>query len=211
MFLDKVLTKSVKEAMSNAYVVKKCLELGYSTWVLSSNELLVDEGLLLERIRSEYDFYIGENSGVLIVKSSLVTQKLWSSIESSARKNQGVDCIHLVREVVEGKGKMVKTVETVSIGENTNANQSLGDGNRWCIGHLITLERKKELVAFSGDGMAMIHTELCEGLSYLIVKPRQANGTRFRSIAIICSLFVSLNGTHACLIVYASGVILIPI
>ncbi|CAN6839156.1 unnamed protein product, partial [Brassica oleracea var. botrytis] len=76
MFLDKVLTKSVKEAMSNAYVVKKCLELGYSTWVLSSNALLVDEGLLLERIRSEYDFYIGENSGVLIVKSSLVTQKL---------------------------------------------------------------------------------------------------------------------------------------
>lgn len=136
MFLDKVLTKSVKEAMSNAYVVKKCLELGYSTWVLSSNALLVDEGLLLERIRSEYNFYIGENFGVLIVKSSLVTQKLWSSIESSARKNQGVDFIHLVKEVVEGKGKMVKTVETVSIGENTNANQSLGDGNRWCIGHV---------------------------------------------------------------------------
>ncbi|WZY74765.1 hypothetical protein YC2023_021149 [Brassica napus] len=46
----------------------------------------------------------------------------------SAKKNQGLDFIHLVKEVVEGKGRMVKTVETVSIAENTNANQSLGDG-----------------------------------------------------------------------------------
>lgn len=36
-------TDSVKEA----YVVEKCLELGYSTWVFSSNVLLVDKGLLL--------------------------------------------------------------------------------------------------------------------------------------------------------------------
>ncbi|CAF2135799.1 unnamed protein product [Brassica rapa] len=65
---------SVKEAMGNAYVVKKCLELGYSTWLFKSNALLVDEGLLHDRIRSGYGFY--ESSGVLIVQSSLVTQKL---------------------------------------------------------------------------------------------------------------------------------------
>ncbi|CAH8303582.1 unnamed protein product [Eruca vesicaria subsp. sativa] len=132
-------TDSVKEALGNAYVVKKCLELGYSTWVFSSNVLLVDEGLLLDRIRSEYDFYIDESSGVLIVQSSLATQKLWSnefmpSIVSSATKNlspkHGLDFIHLVKELVEQKGNMIKTVETMSISENINAksvNQSMGE------------------------------------------------------------------------------------
>ncbi|KAF2612584.1 hypothetical protein F2Q70_00007348 [Brassica cretica] len=130
-------TDSVKEA----YVVEKCLELGYSTWVFSSNVLLVDKGLLLDRIRSEeYDFYIGESSGVLIVQSSLATQKLWSnelmpSIVSSATKNpspqHGLDFIHLVKELLEQKGKKVKTVETMSIAENINVrsvNQWLEDG-----------------------------------------------------------------------------------
>ncbi|KAJ4908483.1 glycosyltransferase family protein 2 [Raphanus sativus] len=137
-----IKSDSVKEALSSAYVVMKCSELGYSTWVFSSNVLLVDEGLLLDRIRSEYDLYIGESSGVLIVQSSSATQKLWSnelmpSIISYATKNpspkQGVDFIRLVKEIVEQKGKMVKlkTVETMTIAENTNAssvNQSLGDG-----------------------------------------------------------------------------------
>ncbi|CAF1697179.1 unnamed protein product [Brassica napus] len=130
-------TDSVKEA----YVVEKCLQLGYSTWVFSSNVLLVDKGLLLDRIRSEeYDFYIGESSGVLIVQSSLATQKLWSnelmpSIVSSATKNpspqHGLDFIHLVKELLEQKGKKVKTVETMSIAENINVrsvNQWLEDG-----------------------------------------------------------------------------------
>ncbi|ESQ46892.1 hypothetical protein EUTSA_v10028084mg [Eutrema salsugineum] len=146
MFLDNLVKSttsypnSVKEALGNSYVVKKCLELGYSTWIFSSNALLVDKGPLLDRIRSEYDFYIGETSGILIVQSSSVTQKLWSSellhsIVSSATKNpspkQGLDFIHLVKELVERKGKMIKTVETMSIAENTNAksvNRSLGDG-----------------------------------------------------------------------------------
>ncbi|KAL0728238.1 hypothetical protein Bca4012_024331 [Brassica carinata] len=126
-------SNSVKEAMGNAYVVEKCLELGYSTWVLSSNALLVDEGLLHDRIRSGYDFYIGESSGVLVVRSSSVTQKVWSndvvdSIVSSATKNKGLDFVHVVKEVVELKGKMIKTVEMMSIGENTNANTLFGDG-----------------------------------------------------------------------------------
>ncbi|KAF8115944.1 hypothetical protein N665_0025s0379 [Sinapis alba] len=146
MFLDKLVkgktsySNSVKEALGNAYVVKKCLELGYSTWVFSSNALLVDKVPLLDRVRSEYDFYIGESSGILIVKSSSTTQKLWSnellhSIVSSATKSpspkQGLDFIRLVKELVERNGKMIKTVETMSIAENTNANsvnRSLGDG-----------------------------------------------------------------------------------
>ncbi|CAN6805829.1 unnamed protein product [Brassica oleracea] len=94
-----------------------------------------------DRIRSEeYDFYIGESSGVLIVQSSLATQKLWSnelmpSIVSSATKNpspqHGLDFIHLVKELLEQKGKKVKTVETMSIAENINVrsvNQWLEDG-----------------------------------------------------------------------------------
>ncbi|KAG7555023.1 Nucleotide-diphospho-sugar transferase [Arabidopsis suecica] len=139
MFLDKLIKSktsypnSVKEALGNAYVVKKCLELGYSTWAFSSNSLLIDKGPLLDRVSSEYDIYIGERSGSLIVQSSPVTQKLWSNefLHSIASSKQSLDFIHLVNELVEQKGKRIKTVETMDIAENTNANsvnQSLGDG-----------------------------------------------------------------------------------
>lgn len=146
MFLDKLIKSktpypnSVKEALANAYVVKKCLELGYSTWVFSSNALLVDKGPLIDRISSEYDFCVGESSGILIVQSSPVTRKLWSSellrsIASSATKNPSpkpsLDFIHLVKELVKQKGKRIKTIESMGIAENINAksvNQSLGDG-----------------------------------------------------------------------------------
>lgn len=99
--------------------------------------------VLHDRMRSEYDFFVGESSEVLIVQPSSVTQKLWrneflQSILSSATKNQGLAFIHLVNEVVERKGKMIKTVETVSIEENTNANQYRPElATRWCIiGHV---------------------------------------------------------------------------
>ncbi|KFK25502.1 hypothetical protein AALP_AA8G123000 [Arabis alpina] len=160
MFLDKLIKSktpylnSVKEALANAYVVKKCLELGYNTWVFSSNALLVDKGPLVDRISSEYDFYVGESSGVLIVQSSPVTQKLWSNefLRSIASSKQSLDFIHLVKELVKQKGKRIKTIETMSIAENIDArsvNQSLGDG--------------KPLVSWSPEvGSNIIRTKLTE-------------------------------------------------
>ncbi|CAA7039840.1 unnamed protein product [Microthlaspi erraticum] len=131
---------SVKEALGNAYVVKKCLELGYSTWVFSSNALLVDKGQLLGRISPEDDFYVGESSEILVVQSSSNTQKLWSneflhSIASTGTKTPSlkpsVDFIQLVKELVERNGKKINNVEMMGIAENVDAkslNQSLGDG-----------------------------------------------------------------------------------
>ncbi|XP_024012625.1 uncharacterized protein LOC18017290 isoform X2 [Eutrema salsugineum] len=173
MFLDKLMKSktsypnSVKEALGNAYVVKKCLELGYSTWVFSSNALLVDKGPLVRRISSEYDFYVGESSGILVVQSSSATQKLWSnellhSIISSATKNPSLkpslDFIHLVKELVERKGKRIKNVEMMGIAENTNdnsVNQSLGEG--------------KPVVFWSPEvGSKIIRTKLAELNLWLI-------------------------------------------
>ncbi|XP_009131269.1 uncharacterized protein LOC103855966 [Brassica rapa] len=163
-----IKSDSVKEALSSAYVVMKCLELGYSIWVFSSNALLVDEDLiLLDSIRSGYDFYIGESSGVLIVLSSPVSRKLWRnelmpSIVSSATKNpspeHGLDFIQLVKELLEQKGKKVKTVETMSIAENTNAESV----NQW-------LEDDKPVVYWSPEvGSNIIQTKLAELNLWLI-------------------------------------------
>ncbi|CAN8299432.1 unnamed protein product [Cochlearia groenlandica] len=139
MFLDKLIKSktlypnSVKKALRNAYVVQKCLELGYNTWVVSSNALLVNKVQLLGRISPKHDFYVGESSGILIVQSSSVTQKLWSNkfLQRIASTNQSVDFVQLVKELVKQKGKRIKALETMSIAENINAksvNQTLGDG-----------------------------------------------------------------------------------
>nr|VDD19016.1 unnamed protein product [Brassica oleracea] len=99
-------------------------------------EFGMNDGRDIKEIISEVD---GDNDGRINYDEFVAMMRKGNPDpipKKRPRKNQGVDFIHLVKEVVEGKGKMVKTVETVSIGENTNANQSLGDGNRWCIGHV---------------------------------------------------------------------------
>ncbi|WZY74767.1 hypothetical protein YC2023_021151 [Brassica napus] len=102
---------SVKEAMGNAYVVKKCLELGYSTWLFKSNALLVDE----------------------------------------------------VKEVVKGKGKIVKTVETMSI------------ENRWEMANRPVVYWSHEVHA-----VVCIPDKRCETDHYCIdSKSNTSNGTRF--------------------------------
>ncbi|CAN8256540.1 unnamed protein product [Cochlearia groenlandica] len=175
MFLDKLVERkpsypnSVKDSLGNAYVVKKCLELGYNTWVFSSNALLVDNGPLLHRINSEHDIYVGESSGILIVRSSLETQKLWSneflrSIASSATKKaphlkQSLDFIRLVKELVKQKGKRIKTFETLGIAENSIANYTLNQ----------SLVDNKPVVRWSPEvSSSIVQTKLAELNLWLI-------------------------------------------
>ena len=84
------------------------------------------------------------------------------SIVSSATKNpspeHGLDFIQLVKELLEQKGKKVKTVETMSIAENTNAESV----NQW-------LEDDKPVVYWSPEvGSNIIQTKLAELNLWLI-------------------------------------------
>ncbi|KAG5408368.1 hypothetical protein IGI04_004687 [Brassica rapa subsp. trilocularis] len=91
-------------------------------------EFGMNDGRDIKEIISEVD---GDNDGRINYDEFVTMMRKGNPDpipKKRPKKNQGLDFIHLVKEVVEGKGRMVKTVETVSIAENTNANQSLGDG-----------------------------------------------------------------------------------
>ncbi|KAI3450059.1 hypothetical protein Pfo_006724 [Paulownia fortunei] len=68
----------VKEILIMAYVTKKNLELGYSTWVLDGNMLPRSSDSFLDTFDHTNDFYVGKTSRLLFVRSSSSTLKIWS-------------------------------------------------------------------------------------------------------------------------------------
>ncbi|XP_010536145.1 PREDICTED: uncharacterized protein LOC104811206 [Tarenaya hassleriana] len=111
---------AVKEALGTAHVVKKCLELGYSSWIFTSKALLVDKTALLDRVGSEYDFYAGEGSRILGVRHSSAAQKLWTDefLRTIAAKTPSLkaseNSIVLVSKLLEQKGKKIKNIDVNS-------------------------------------------------------------------------------------------------
>ncbi|ESR59590.1 hypothetical protein KPL70_002762 [Citrus sinensis] len=67
-----------KEVLVKVYVIKKCLEYRYSAWVVDANFLPFSNDLFLEPIDATSDFYYGESSKLLFVKSSSSVQKMWT-------------------------------------------------------------------------------------------------------------------------------------
>lgn len=68
-----------KEVLVKVYVIKKCLEYRYSAWVVDANFLPFSNDLFLEPIDATSDFYYGESSKLLFVKSSSSVQKMWTT------------------------------------------------------------------------------------------------------------------------------------
>lgn len=68
----------VKENLVKAYVIKKNLELGYSTWMLDGNMLPLSSASFLGTFDQTNDFYVGKTARVLLVRSSSSTAKIWN-------------------------------------------------------------------------------------------------------------------------------------
>ncbi|CAK9154370.1 unnamed protein product, partial [Ilex paraguariensis] len=137
----------IKEIFVKAYVVKKCLELGYSTWVLDGNFLPVTSDSLVDFFDPKYNFYVGTNSTFLFVRSSSSALKTWvddftykvalmasSLITKESVSMEGSNFAYVVAKTLEWCSVKFTWVDGMSFGANINAfdvNQtSLGNGKK---------------------------------------------------------------------------------
>lgn len=69
----------IKEMVVKAYVIKKCLELGFDSWVVDWKMLLLSDNPLLEpdSTGSTYNFFAFKGSGIFIARSSSSSRKVW--------------------------------------------------------------------------------------------------------------------------------------
>lgn len=151
----------INKILVNAYIIKKSLENGYSSWVVDGNMLPVRSPYV--EYDPIYDFYTGKSLELLFVRSSSSAQKTWvdkfiskiaetvDSLKSQSKK--GTNYVHIMAKFLEQNGLMIKNVDEASIGVNigtNNVNQS-------------SLAPEKNLVFWStGVGFDLIQKRLEE-------------------------------------------------
>ncbi|XP_040992248.1 uncharacterized protein LOC121239162 [Juglans microcarpa x Juglans regia] len=127
-----------KQILVKAYVIKKCLEYRYNSWMVDGNMLFFSSGLFLDFIDPTYDFYVGKSLELLYVKGSYSAEKFWvgnllSKVEAmmNSRKvalsRDGVSFVYIAAKLLEQKGEKIMGFDETSFGikiGTENVNQS---------------------------------------------------------------------------------------
>ncbi|KAL5580303.1 hypothetical protein UlMin_012745 [Ulmus minor] len=112
-----------------AYVIKKCLESGYSSWVMEGNMLPLSGSPFLE-LDPSFDVYTGKSLELFFIRSSSSVRKIWvdsfmSKIAATSKtmlnKNERIFA-HVVAKLLEQKGVPVKRVDDTSSGVDIATN-----------------------------------------------------------------------------------------
>lgn len=118
----------IKEALVKAYVIKKCLESGFHSWMIDGNVVPVVEGFP-EIPDLSSDFSVMNGAEILFVKSSQTSKKLWvddfiyklaSATEFlTSRDSLSIDQRHFVyfsAKSLEERSVNIKRIDGMSFG-----------------------------------------------------------------------------------------------
>lgn len=156
-------TELIHTILAKAYVIKKCIEFGYSSLVMEGNMLLVGRYPYLEFDHNS-DFFAGKSSDLFFIRSSTSAQKIWVdkfisdvaiTVNSLVSEKETTSFVHVVANLLVQKGVTIKRVDETSFGVDIasggNVNQfSLGTGKKivfWSrkIGSDLVRKRLEEL------------------------------------------------------------------
>lgn len=70
----------LQETLVKAYVIKKCLDLGYDSWVMASNVIPVSGDIFSNAKDLSYDASASRNSKILFVRNSPRISKIWNDV-----------------------------------------------------------------------------------------------------------------------------------
>ncbi|KAL2336349.1 hypothetical protein Fmac_010795 [Flemingia macrophylla] len=127
--------ETMKSVLAKTYVIKKCIENRYNTWVMDGSMVLTSD-LLSESGDPNNDFVVANNLELLYARSSSSSDKLWvdgfvskvvATTESLAGKDSPthgrLSFVHIVTKLLEQNGARISRVDEASIGTK------IGSGN----------------------------------------------------------------------------------
>ncbi|RWW58442.1 hypothetical protein BHE74_00034693 [Ensete ventricosum] len=127
-------TDVIRETWVKAIIVQKCLELGYNLWLIEGN-MIPGSGSLSELPHPSYDFVVAEDVGLLFVKSSPPSVKMWnddyihkvvaeckSLIGSNSHLMEHKNFVHLARKALNDNADVrVWKLDDSAVGEKLGA------------------------------------------------------------------------------------------
>ncbi|GMN70096.1 hypothetical protein TIFTF001_039142 [Ficus carica] len=157
-FLRSIVTPKIKDIQDSrvelintilvkAYVIKKCIEFGYSSLVMEGNTLLV-EGYPRLEFEHTSDFFAGKSSELFFVRCSTSARKIWVdkfisdvaiTVNSFLSEKESMSFVHVVANLLEKKGTTITRVDETNFGidiaSSENVSQlSLGVGKKIVFG-----------------------------------------------------------------------------
>jgi len=131
----------IKDIMVKAYVVKKCLESGFDSWVVDWNILPLSNKFLLNSTDSKQEFYIDKGLGLFISRSSSSSCKIWgkfaanleSLVSEASPSSEYGNFVDEVSKFSERQGLKLKSLDEASFAlklESIGVNQTLPKNTR---------------------------------------------------------------------------------
>ncbi|KAK9273033.1 hypothetical protein L1049_017840 [Liquidambar formosana] len=118
-----------KEILVKAYVIKKCLESRYNSWVVDGNLLFNSSDLFLDFVDPTYDFYAVKTVELFFVRGSSSVQEIWvdnfmykvaamvdSLMSRGSFTREDINFVHVIVKLLEQKGVRIKSIDETSIG-----------------------------------------------------------------------------------------------
>ncbi|QHO52307.1 Transferring glycosyl group transferase, putative [Arachis hypogaea] len=115
---------AIKSILAKAYVIRKCIQNRYNTWVINGN-MLLNSNLLSESSDLNKDFFVANNLDFFYAKSSSSSEKVWSNdfvskvvalADSLARKDDGIRFVYVVKKLLEESGARIGRVDETTFG-----------------------------------------------------------------------------------------------
>ncbi|KAJ4824115.1 hypothetical protein Tsubulata_008861 [Turnera subulata] len=140
----------MKDILVKAYVIKKCLDDGYNSWIVDANVLFVSNDMPHELVSSAEHFYAWKGSQVFSVRNSSAVKKLWGDgfLEKVAAKagqvsspQENKDFVDVVLKVLQKNGARISWVDEASYGMKIGANSF----------NQTSLEAGKKVIYWSGE------------------------------------------------------------
>ncbi|PON74114.1 Nucleotide-diphospho-sugar transferase [Parasponia andersonii] len=148
----------ISSILVKSYVIKKNMELGYSSLVMEGNMLLV-KGYPYLDFDNIHDFYTGKSSGLFFVRNSTSARKIWVDkfipasvvmLKSLLGKQESTSFAGIMGKLLEEKNTKIKIIDETRFGvdiSSNNVNQfSLGVERKiiyWPAGMGLDLLRKR--------------------------------------------------------------------
>ncbi|KAJ0083580.1 hypothetical protein Patl1_30096 [Pistacia atlantica] len=168
------------EVFVKAYVIKKCLEFRYNSWVVNGNLLFVNSDFFLQSIDATADFLVAKSLELGHIRSSSAVQKIWTDdflfevatmVDKISLPRARRSFAYIVTNLLEQKGSVaIKRINETNVGmvlDAENANRSsLEVGKKlvyWSteLGLDIVQKRLKELSMWIIDGDSSCLAVIC--------------------------------------------------
>lgn len=137
----------MKEVIVKAYIIKQCLELKFSSWVVDGNMLFLESNLFFYSVNLSCDIYAGNTSEILFVRSSSSIKKTWddgfiykvasmvnSSSDRDSLSSETTEFVYRVAKLLEQNGDRIQRIDEhnliMKIDSSSTSGTTLEDGKK---------------------------------------------------------------------------------